>query len=37
MNREKDFPRISLKDVSDIMQYVSEFGFKKAFEKFADK
>ena len=37
MNREKDFPRISLKDVSEIMQYVSEFGFKKAFEKFADK
>ena len=37
MNREKDSPRITLKDVGDIMQFVSDNGFKKAFETFADK
>lgn len=37
MNRDKDFPRISLKDVSEIIQYVDQNGFKKAFETFADK
>lgn len=37
MNREKDIPRITLKDVGEIMHFVSENGFKKAFEKFADK
>ncbi len=37
MNRDKDFPRISLKDVREIIQYVNQNGFKKAFETFADK
>lgn len=37
MNREKDFPRITLKDIGEIMHFVSENGFKKAFETFADK
>lgn len=37
MNRDKDFPRISLKDVREIIQYVDQNGFKKAFETFADK
>lgn len=37
MNRDKDFPRISLKDVSEIIQYVDQNGFKKSFETFADK
>lgn len=37
MNRDKDFPRISLKDIREIIQYVDQNGFKKAFETFADK
>lgn len=37
MNMEKDSPRITLKDVGDIIQFVSDNGFKKAFETFADK
>lgn len=37
MNRDKDFPRISLKDIIEIIQYVDQNGFKKAFETFADK
>ncbi|MDE7315785.1 MAG: TetR/AcrR family transcriptional regulator [Mucispirillum sp.] len=37
MNREKDFPRITSKDIGEIMHFVSENGFKKAFETFADK
>lgn len=37
MNREKDSPRVTLKDVWDIMHYVSEHGFKKAFEMYINK
>ena len=34
MNREKDSPRVTLKDLGDIMHFVSEHGFKKAFETY---
>ena len=37
MNRDKDTPRITIKDVGDIMHFVSEHGFKKAFETFTSK
>ena len=37
MNRDKDTPRITIKDVVDIMHFVSEHGFKKAFETFTSK
>lgn len=37
INMEKDSPRITLKDIGDIIQFVSDNGFKKAFETFADK
>ena len=37
MNRDKDLPRITLKDVGEIIHFVDENGFKKAFETFADK
>lgn len=33
-NREKDNPKVSIKDVGEIMQYVSLHGFKKAFEEY---
>ena len=37
MNRDKDTPRITIKDVGDIMHFVSEHGFKKAFEAYTSK
>ena len=37
MNRDKDTPRITTKDVVDIMHFISEHGFKKAFETFTSK
>ncbi len=37
MNREKDYPRVTLKDVSEIMNFVDKYGFKKAFETFNKK
>lgn len=33
-NGDKDMPRVHLRDVSEIMHYVSDFGFKKALEKY---
>ena len=33
-NREKDNPRVTIKDVGEIMHFVSQHGFKKAFEEY---
>lgn len=33
-NGDKDQPRVKLSDISEIMHYVSDFGFKKAIEKY---
>lgn len=32
VNREKDLPRVTIKEVGEIMEFVSKNGFKKAFE-----
>ena len=36
-NREKDNPRVTIKDVGEIMHFVSQHGFKKAFEEYFAK
>lgn len=36
-NREKDNPRVTIKDVGEIMHFVSQQGFKKAFEEYFAK
>lgn len=36
-NREKDNPRVTIKDVGEIMHFVSQHGFKKAFEEYFSK
>lgn len=36
-NREKDNPRVTIKDVGEIMHYVSQHGFKKAFEEYSSR
>lgn len=36
-NQDKDSPRVTLKDVYDIIHFVSVNGFNKALEKYADK
>ncbi len=36
-NREKNSPRITLKDVGEIMEFVGQHGFKKAITHFMDK
>ncbi len=37
INREKDSPRVTIKDVGEIMEFVSQHGFKKAFEIYTNK
>ena len=34
VNREKDLPRVTIKEVGEIMEFVSQNGFKKAFESY---
>ena len=36
-NREKDNPRVTIKDIGEIMHFVSQHGFKKAFEEYFAK
>lgn len=36
-NREKDNPRVTIKDVGEIIHFVSQHGFKKAFEEYFAK
>ena len=36
-NREKDNPRVTIKDVGEIMHFVDQHGFKKAFEEYFAK
>lgn len=36
-NREKDNPRVTIKDVGEMMHFVSQHGFKKAFEEYFAK
>lgn len=36
-NREKDNPRVTIKDIGEIMHFVSQYGFKKALEEYFAK
>lgn len=36
-NREKDNPRVTIKDIGEIMHFVDQHGFKKAFEEYFAK
>ena len=36
-NREKDNPRVTIKDIGEIMHFVSQHGFKKALEEYFAK